>query len=468
MEVVQAIMRRRRDALAKAIAAWRHALLVVGPEGRKLVPHRPQRLADPGHVAVPKNGPDPAKRGSPVSLRCAAMKRVSACAMVSRTVLMRSASATRPGSNLAAGMIAVSFPGKLDQTPPEVTAKRPLDLVRGKPREQRVGQGLRIGLLGAGRIGRIHAGNIAAHARARLVAVADAEPAAAARLATATTAVRDVDAVIAAGDVDAVVICTPTNTHAELIERAARAGKAIFCEKPVSLDAERTRACLEVVRAFGTPLMVGFNRRFDPSFSAVKQRIVTGDIGAVELVTILSRDPSPPPIDYVARSGGLFRDMMIHDFDMARFLLGEEPVEVQATASCLVDPRIAAVGDVDTAAVLLRTAGGRIAQISNSRRATYGYDQRVEVHGSLGLLCAGNRRSTTVAFADARGYSTDPALPFFLERYAEAYRAEMDAFIAGVLEGRPLSPSGEDGLKAQLLADAATRAARDGRSVSLA
>jgi myo-inositol 2-dehydrogenase/D-chiro-inositol 1-dehydrogenase len=327
---------------------------------------------------------------------------------------------------------------------------------------------LRIGLLGAGRIGRIHGGNVVAHPRARLVALADASAEAAASLSQATSAeVRDLAAIIEAADIDAVVIGTPTDTHAELIERAAQAGKAIFCEKPVSLDADRTRACLDIVRATGAKLMVGFNRRFDPSFAAVKRRIEEGEIGAVELVTILSRDPGPPPLDYVARSGGLFRDMMIHDFDMARFLLGEEPVEVHAVGSCLVDSGIGQAGDVDTAAVLLKTASGRIAQISNSRRAAYGYDQRVEVHGSRGLLAAGNRHATTVTFAGDRGYSTDPALPFFLERYAEAYQAELDSFIRGVLAGAPLAPTGEDGLKAQVLADAATRSAESGQSVRL-
>jgi myo-inositol 2-dehydrogenase / D-chiro-inositol 1-dehydrogenase len=327
---------------------------------------------------------------------------------------------------------------------------------------------LRIGLLGAGRIGRIHGGNVAAHPRARLVAVADASREAARDLAEATGAgVAEVDAVVDSADIDALVICTPTDTHADFIERGARAGKAIFCEKPVSLDAERTRACLRVVEETGTVLMIGFNRRFDPSFSTLRRRIQDGEIGEVELVTILSRDPSPPPPDYLARSGGLFRDMMIHDFDMARFLLGEEPVEVHAVASCLVDPAIRRAGDVDTAAVMMKTTSGRIAQISNSRRATYGYDQRIEVHGSRGLLAAGNRRTTTVEFANARGYSVDPALPFFLERYAEAYRAELDAFVTGVLDGAPLSPTGLDGLRAQRLADAATAAARTGKAMRL-
>jgi myo-inositol 2-dehydrogenase / D-chiro-inositol 1-dehydrogenase len=325
---------------------------------------------------------------------------------------------------------------------------------------------LRIGLIGAGRIGQIHGRTVAAHPRARLVAVADAAPEAARTLAYATGAApRDVEGILAADDVDAVLIGSPTDTHAELIEQAARLGKAIFCEKPVSLDSARTAACLEVVAKAGVPLMIGFNRRFDPSFSDLRARIGAGDVGRVELVTILSRDPAPPPVEYIGRSGGLFRDMMIHDFDMARFLLGEEPVEVHAVGSSLVDPAIGEAGDVDTAAVLLKTASGAIAQISNSRRATYGYDQRVEVHGSLGLLQAGNRHRTTVAFADARGYATDPALPFFLERYADAYRLEIDAFVAGILDGAPLSPTGADGLAAQRLADAATEALRTGAPV---
>jgi myo-inositol 2-dehydrogenase/D-chiro-inositol 1-dehydrogenase len=327
---------------------------------------------------------------------------------------------------------------------------------------------LTLGLLGAGRIGRIHGSNAASHSRVKLAAVADASAAAAEALAGETGAsVASADQIISDDAIGAVLICTPSDSHAELIERAARAGKAVFCEKPVSLDLTRTEACVKVVRETGGRLMVGFNRRFDPSFADLRRRIGEGEIGEVELVTILSRDPSPPPIGYVRSSGGLFRDMMIHDFDMARFLLGEEPVEVHATAACLVDPAIGEVGDVDTAAVLLKTASGKIAQISNSRRATYGYDQRIEVHGSLGLLAAGNRRATTIERATADGYLRDPALNFFLERYAEAYRAEFDGFVAGVLNGTPLTPSGTDGLMAQRLADAATEAATTGTAVKL-
>src|SRR5262245_29695136 len=313
---------------------------------------------------------------------------------------------------------------------------------------------IRFGLLGAGRIGKIHGSNIAQSPDAQLVALADAEPAAAKGLAEKTgAAVRSVAEIIAAKDIDAVVIGTPTDTHADLIEKCAATRKAVFCEKPVDLDAKRIVSCLKVVDAAGIPLMIGFNRRFDPNFAALKERLNQGAIGQTEMVTIISRDPGPPPVSYIERSGGLYRDMMIHDLDMARFLLGEEPVEVYAVGSALVDKAIGKAGDVDTAAVTLKTRSGRIAQISNSRRATYGYDPRLELHGSLGRLQAGNRHATTVIRADGKGYSGDPALPFFLERYAEAYRAELDTFITGVLDGKPMSPTGEDGLRAQRLAD---------------
>ncbi len=327
---------------------------------------------------------------------------------------------------------------------------------------------MRIGVLGAGRIGRIHAGNAAAHPGARLVAVADAVAKAAKSLAADTGAeMRDAEAILAAKDIDAVLICSPTDTHADYVEKAAKAGKAAFCEKPVDLDARRIAKALGIVEKAGTVLMIGFNRRFDPNFAALKRRIDAGEIGAVELVTILSRDPSPPPAEYSARSGGLYRDMMIHDLDMARFLLGEEPVEVHAVGSALVDKAIGAAGDVDTAAVLLKTASGRIAQISNSRRATYGYDQRIEVHGAKGMLRAGNVQPTTVELATADGFHADPVLPFFLERYAAAYRAELDAFVAAASGKGPANPTGADGLAAQRLADAATKASQTGKPVRL-
>jgi myo-inositol 2-dehydrogenase/D-chiro-inositol 1-dehydrogenase len=322
---------------------------------------------------------------------------------------------------------------------------------------------------GAGRIGAIHAANLAAGGRARLAHVVDVHAPSAAALG-ARYGARISDAAAALGDpaVDAVIIASSTDTHADLVIAAARAGKAIFCEKPIDLSLARVDACLEAVRRAGVPMMVGFNRRFDPDFAALHRRIGAGAIGSVEQVIITSRDPAPPPVSYIAVSGGLFRDMTIHDLDMARWLLGEEPTAVFACAANLVDPAIGAAGDVDSAMLLLRTASGRMAHINNSRRASYGYDQRVEVFGSAGRLIAGNRTATTVELADAAGVATDRPLHFFLERYAEAYRREMDAFL-DVLAGRGAVPVGAaDGRQALVLADAAAESLRTARPVQLA
>lgn len=322
------------------------------------------------------------------------------------------------------------------------------------------------GLLGAGRIGKTHATALAGLADTKLAAVFDPIDAAAEAIQKMTGARRaSVDDILADKKIDAILICTPTDLHAAQIEAGAKAGKAIFCEKPIDLDVARVRACLEVVDKAKAKLMVGFNRRFDPHFAAVRSRIDNGEIGDVELVQITSRDPGPPPLDYVKRSGGLFRDMMIHDFDMARYLLGEDPVEVTAAGSVLVDKAIGKAGDVDTASATLRTASGKIAVITNSRRATYGYDQRIEVHGSKGMLSAGNLTATTVVSANAAGYRSDPLLDFFMERYAGAYRAELAAFVKALTGGGAISPSGLDGLKALELADAAVRSVKDGGRV---
>ncbi|MBI3515300.1 MAG: inositol 2-dehydrogenase, partial [Proteobacteria bacterium] len=257
---------------------------------------------------------------------------------------------------------------------------------------------------GAGRIGAIHAANIARHPGARLRTVVDVDVAAAAKLAERHgAAVGEAAAALADPAIHAVVIASSTDTHATLIEAAARAGKAVFCEKPIDLDRGRVEACLAVVKQAGVALMVGFNRRFDPNFAKLHEQLRAGRVGKLEMVAITSRDPAPPPIAYVKVSGGLFRDMMIHDLDMARWLLGEEPVEVYAAASCLVDPAIGAAGDVDSAAVTLKTASGALAQISNSRRASYGYDQRIEVLGAAGMLQAGNQLESTVAFSGTDG-----------------------------------------------------------------
>lgn len=327
---------------------------------------------------------------------------------------------------------------------------------------------VRFGLLGCGRIGQVHARAIQASPDATLVAVADAFDAPAQTLAATTGAeVREAAAIIEGDDIDAVIIGTPTTTHYDLIHQAARAKKAIFCEKPVDLSSDRVRDCVKVVNEHGVMFLTAFNRRFDPSFANLQSRIAGGDIGDVELVTILSRDPSPPPIDYIRTSGGLFRDMMIHDLDMARFILGEEPVTVFAVGSSLVDPEIGKAGDVDTAAVTLTTESGKICQISNSRRAAYGYDQRLEVHGSKGMLRAENILENTVEMATQTGFARAPAQHFFLERYEAAYLAEVTHFIDCLNNGRKPSPSIEDGLRAQILADAAAKSLETGRPVSV-
>lgn len=323
-------------------------------------------------------------------------------------------------------------------------------------------------LFGAGRIGAIHAANLATQPGARLKYVVDVFAESAQKLADQYDAeVTSVEQALDDPDVQAVIIASSTDTHAELLERSATAGKAIFCEKPIDLDLERTKACLATLERTGVTCLVGFNRRYDPQFSDLKQRLTDEAIGDVEMVTITSRDPAPPPAKYVQSSGGLFRDMMIHDLDMARWLLGEEPVEVFATASCLVDPAIGEAGDVDTALVTLKTASGKLCQISNSRRAVYGYDQRIEVLGSKGMLQANNNlESNLVQTTDAGSQGSKPQ-HFFLERYAEAYRQELANFIDAVEDkAKPLANQ-NDGLMALSLAEAAMESARTGRAVTV-
>ncbi|MDP5219361.1 inositol 2-dehydrogenase [Ruegeria sp. 2205SS24-7] len=327
---------------------------------------------------------------------------------------------------------------------------------------------VRMALLGAGRIGKVHAKAISGNRDAVLVSVSDPFAEAAGAVAAEFGCdLRSIDEVEASEDVDAVVICTPTNTHADLIERFARAGKAIFCEKPIDLDIARVRACLASVDETGAKLMLGFNRRFDPHFAAVKAAIAEGRIGAVEQVTITSRDPGLPPMEYIDVSGGIFRDMTIHDFDIARFLLDEEVETVQATGSVLVDPEVADHGDFDTAMVMLRTASGKQCTILNSRRAVYGYDQRIEVHGATGMIAAENQRPVSIEIATGAGYTRPPLHDFFMTRYTEAYAAEIAGFIATIRDGAPVSPSGEDGLKALALAEAALKSVAEGRSVQV-
>ena len=325
-------------------------------------------------------------------------------------------------------------------------------------------------VLGCGRIGRMHARNLARHPRAELISVYDIAAGAAADTAAelGARAAASVEEILADPAVEAVLIATSTDTHVPLITAAAKAGKAVLCEKPIDLDIARATACWAEIGHLDPVVMIGFNRRFDPSFKAVRDRIGAGEIGTLEQVVITSRDPGPPPIGYVKVSGGLFRDMTIHDFDMARYLAGDI-VEVQAFGANLIDPAIKEVGDFDAAMLLLRAGSGALVHINNSRRASYGYDQRVEAFGSLGMLQAGNQRATTVEAWGGSGTETkEPVLNFFIERYQAAYAAEIDHFVTCVTErGTPLA-SFADGLAALVLADAALESARTGRVVRLA
>ncbi len=321
---------------------------------------------------------------------------------------------------------------------------------------------------GAGRIGGLHAANIASHPNAKLRYVVDVNAAAATALAGRHGA-RVTDAATALADpaVDAVLIASSTDTHADLIEAAARAGKMIFCEKPIDLDHKRAASCLKTVERLKTKVLIGFNRRFDPSFQALHAAIGDGRVGDVEAVTIISRDPSLPGYEYLKRAGGLFRDMMIHDFDMARWLLGEEPVEVIAWGSRLADPKLAKIGDWDTAAVTLRTAKGKLCQIHNGRRAVFGYDQRIEVYGSRGMLRAANRTPTSLEVSTEAGVVQDKPYHFFIQRYVEAYRAELDHFLdVAAGKAKPLVGA-RDGYLALKLADAATKSAKSGKPVKV-
>jgi len=323
-------------------------------------------------------------------------------------------------------------------------------------------------IFGAGRIGQIHGKNVAEHPDAELKYVVDLFPEAARSLAEATNAVVATEQqVFSDPEVEAVIIASATNTHADLMEKAALAGKAIFCEKPIDLDIERVKACIRTVDECGVKCSLGFNRRFDPSFNQLKKHVEEGDIGALEMVTITSRDPSPPPAEYVSVSGGLFRDMMIHDLDMARFLLGEEPSSVYAAGSCLVDPAIGEAGDIDTAVVTLKTASGKICQISNSRRACYGYDQRIEVFGSKGAAQAENLTSTSVVLTNEHGVTGEKPLHFFLERYEKAYKLELENFIDVLNDKAEPVTNQNDGMQALVLADAALKSYEQGVVVQL-
>jgi myo-inositol 2-dehydrogenase / D-chiro-inositol 1-dehydrogenase len=317
----------------------------------------------------------------------------------------------------------------------------------------------------------MHAANIAAHARAELAAVYDIHRPSATELAVkfGVKAAESAEAIFASGEVDAVLVATQTSTHADFIEMAVEANKPVLCEKPIDLDVGRVRRCAAAIAGGTVPVQLGFNRRFDPGHRAARTACRNGEIGELHQVIITSRDPGMPPRSYYEAAGGLFRDMTIHDFDLARYMLGEEPVEVFATGGRLIDPQMMAeLNDYDSAMVIMRTASGKQCHINNSRTSAYGYDQRVELMGTKGMLLSGNRTAHGLRrFGPAATGSAEPYLDFFIERYREAFANEIDAFVDSIEKGAPVEVGFEDGHRALLLAEAAMKSAAEGRLVKV-
>lgn len=330
---------------------------------------------------------------------------------------------------------------------------------------------LRIAVLGCGRIGRMHAANIARHPRASLAMAYDVHVPSATALAEreGTRVARSADEVLGSPEVDAVLIASATPTHAGYIEMAVEAGKAVLCEKPIDLDLARVEACRARIAGSSVPVQIGFNRRFDPGHRAAREAVVAGDIGDLHQVVITSRDPGLPSRAYLEAAGGLFRDMTIHDFDLARFMLDEEPVEVFALAGSLIDSELGAeLDEVDSAMFILRTASGRQCHINNSRSAVYGYDQRVELMGSAGMVVSGNRKPHEMRRYTAKNVEgAEPYQLFFIERYSEAFMAELDAFVDAVEKGTQPEVGFEDGRRALILAEAAYVSYHERRLVSV-
>jgi myo-inositol 2-dehydrogenase / D-chiro-inositol 1-dehydrogenase len=322
---------------------------------------------------------------------------------------------------------------------------------------------LKIAVIGTGFIGSVHARNIASHPGAELFAVSDANLEAAKRVSatTGTKVATDVEDIFGNKQVNAVLIATPTNTHVEYLKRAAQVGKAVYCEKPIGLDYREAEQAVKTVRAAGIPVMLGFNRRFDANHAAVKQAIDDGEVGKIEIVQLTSRGPQPPPIDYVKVSGGQMRDQTIHFFDLLRWLTGDEAVEVYAIGDALVSAAIGQAGDVDTSIVSLRMSAGALGQIDCSRRSAYGYDERIEVFGSDGLAESRRQSFRGMSLYKERKVIADGLHPGWFERIEESYYRALDVFVTAVTKGIEPSPSLEDGLKAQLLADKATESLKN-------
>ncbi|RME86054.1 MAG: inositol 2-dehydrogenase [Caldilineae bacterium] len=330
---------------------------------------------------------------------------------------------------------------------------------------------LNIGLIGAGRIGRLHGEHLAYRIpEVNLLAVSDIIFEAAERLAAdfdVPNAYQDYRRILDDPAIDAVVICSSTDTHAQMIRESAEAGKHIFCEKPIHLDLAEIDKALAAVEEAGVKLQVGFNRRFDPSFKRARDLVASGKIGDPHVVRITSRDPEPPPLSYIKVSGGIFLDQTIHDFDMARYLIGDEVERIFATGAVLVDPAIGEAGDIDTTLITLWYRCGALGSIDNSRRAVYGYDQRVEVFGSEGVVIVSNNKPDTAELSDASGVHSSLPLFFFVERYSESYLAEMRAFVRAVLEDTPPPVTGVDGRIPVVMGYAAQRSLAEQRPVAL-
>ncbi len=329
---------------------------------------------------------------------------------------------------------------------------------------------VRMGVIGVGRIGRMHADLLARRIPgAAVTRVHDAHEGSARDVAgtLGVAAAADVEELLGAADVDAVAICTSTDTHADLIVAAAEAGKAIFCEKPVSLDLVEVDRALAAVQEAGVPFQIGFNRRFDPAHAAVAAAVAAGEVGEPQLARITSRDPAPPPVDYIRTSGGIFLDMTIHDFDMARYVTGSEVVEVYARGGVRIDPEIGAAGDVDTAVVVLEHANGCLTTIDNSRQAVYGYDQRVEVFGSAGMAASENPLANTALVRSRAGMRAATLPYFFLERYIPSYLREWEAFVAAVADGVAPPVGGPDARAPLVIGMAAWKSLREGRPVRI-
>lgn len=330
---------------------------------------------------------------------------------------------------------------------------------------------LNIGIIGAGRIGKVHMQSITYNVpTAKVLGITDVFKDGLQELADKygiEKVYADYKEMLADKDIDAVLVCSSTDTHADISIEAAKAGKHVFCEKPVDLTPEKVQAVIDAVAKAGVKLQVGFNRRFDHNFAHVRSLINEGKVGNLELIKITSRDPEPPPAEYAAVSGGMFLDMTIHDFDMARFLAGSDVTEVYASATCLVDPAIGEAGDVDTAIINLKFENGALGVIDNSRRAAYGYDQRIEVFGSKGAAMAANDTPTNVTIMNSDGVTTDKPLYFFLERYMQSFRDEMVQFVDAVLNDKDTPTIGVDGLNSILVALAAKKSVKEGRPVKI-